>query len=144
MKKIITLLASIAFVFSISACDKDDVMISFGELPSVAREFVAKYFGEDRVLTVEYDKGRKDSEYEVKLTHGAEISFNKKGSWDEISVPDGIDSVLIPEKVLQFVGTNHPGAKVVNMDKGRRFDVELSNDIDIVFDNDYNFIRYED
>ncbi|MGL4994189.1 MAG: PepSY-like domain-containing protein [Bacteroidales bacterium] len=144
MKKIITLLLSIAFVFSISACDKDDVMVSFSELPSVAREFIATHFGEDRVLTVEYDKGRKDAEYEVKLTHGAEISFDKKGNWDEISVPDGIQSELVPEKVLSFVEANHAGTKVVSMDKGRRFEVELSNDIDIVFDNDYNFIRYED
>ena len=58
-----------------AACDDDDKVISENELPVSARTFVSTYFAPAKVATV-YKDG---SEYEVMLSDGVRIDFNKSG-----------------------------------------------------------------
>lgn len=145
MKKLFLLLISVAMVSTIFAsCDDNEKFISYEELPVGAKQFIANNFGADNILSVEYDRDMKGAEYEVKFNNGAEVNFDKNGNWDEISVPSGINSDLVPEKVQTYVQSHHANALIVSMDKDKReFDVELNNGLDLVFDTNYNFIRYD-
>ncbi|MGL5785581.1 MAG: PepSY-like domain-containing protein [Bacteroidales bacterium] len=145
MKKLFFLLVSLVMVTSIFAsCDDKDKFISYENLPVGAKQFIASNFGPDNVISVEYDKDMKGAEYEVKFSNGAEINFDKNGNWDEITVPGGINQNLIPEKVYSYVQSHHANALIVSMDKERRtFDVELNNGLELIFDTNYNFIRYD-
>lgn len=146
MKKFFFLMISLVMVTSIFAsCDDNDKFISYEALPVGAKQFIVNNFGADNIISVEYDKDLKGAEYEVKFSNGAEINFDKNGNWDEITVPGGISRDLIPEKVYNYVQTHHVNALIISMDKDRReFDVELNNGLDLVFSNNYDFIRYDD
>lgn len=145
MKKLFLLLISIAMVSTIFAsCDDNEKFISYEELPVGAKQFIANHFGADNILSIEYDKDLKGAEYEVNFKNGAEVNFDKNGNWDEIYVPSGIKPELVPEKVLTHVQTNHADALIISMDKDKReFDVELNNGLELIFDTDYNFIRFD-
>lgn len=147
LKKLLFLFISLMMVTTaFSSCDKDDdKFISYEQLPVGAKQFLAANFGQGDILSVQYDKDLRGAEYEVEFMNGAEISFDKNGNWDEIYVPAGIADDLVPEKVLAFVQIRHPQATIVKMDKDKReFDVQLNNRLELVFDNHYNFLRYDD
>lgn len=139
------LLISIVMGSSIFAsCDDNEKFISYEDLPVGAKQFITNNFGSDNILTVEYDRDIKGAEYEVKFNNGAEVNFDKNGNWDEISVPSGINPDLVPEKVQTYVKAHHPHALIVSMDKDKReFDVDLNSGLELVFDTNYDFIRYE-
>lgn len=145
MKKLFLLLISVAMVSTIFAsCDDNDKFITYEDLPVGAKQFIVNNFGSDNIISVEYDRDIKGAEYEVKFNNGAEVNFDKNGNWDEITVPSGINADLVPEKVQTYVQTHHVNASIVSMDKDKReFDVELNNGLELVFDTNYNFIRYD-
>ena len=74
-------------------------------------------------------------EYEVRLNSGVEMEFYGDGSLETIdckpnAVPDGI----VPDAIATYVSTNFPQAFVVKYHIDRRKqEVELNNDLDLVF-----------
>ena len=48
-------------------------------------------------------------------------------------------------KILDYINLHHQGTYVVEIDKNRyNYDVELNNGLDLVFDSDFDFKRYDD
>ncbi|MGL5563040.1 MAG: PepSY-like domain-containing protein [Tannerellaceae bacterium] len=147
MKKSLFLLAMLvmSFGFFISCDNDDDTLISYNKLPVAAQEFVQSYFDESKVINVFYDKDYSDREYKVIFADGSTISFDRSGEWEEIYMPFGIKDALIPIKILDFVDARHPNARIVQIDRDRRdIEIELSNGLDLIFDLNYNFVRYDD
>ena len=90
--------------------------------------------------------GRID-EYEVVLTDGSEISFDRNGNWDNVEVNNtaSVPKGFVPKGVGEYVKKNHAGTRVVGIDKDRSgYEVELSNGIDLKFDRAGNFLKYDD
>lgn len=146
MKKL--LLAFALILGSMTALSaKDKYAHDASVLPESARSTIASNF-KAAVSLVKIDKGIGGiHEYEVILTDGTEISFDKNGNWDNVetsrhtSVPGG----FIPAGVKDYVARQHAGTKIVGIDKERNgYEVELSNGIDMKFDKSGKFIRYDD
>jgi len=140
MKKSIIALAFAAAC--LSAC-ASDIIISVSQLPKAAQTFVKTHFAEFPVSIAEKDL---DS-YDVKLTNGWEIEFNKKGEWKEVdckesAVPASV-LALVPATIRQYVTRNYPGTSIVSISKGRDYDVELSNDVDLEFSLKGDFIKID-
>ena len=126
-----------------ASCQKaEKTAIEFGELPSQAQTFVQTHFADKQIAAV-----YRDNDFEVIFTDGANIDFNKRGDWDEVEDrdADGVPEDIIPAPIRQFVSDRHPGQYVVQIGKeGNKYDVELNTDIEIVFDKNGNFVRYDD
>jgi len=140
MKK--TLIALFLIVIGFTAC-ADDTVITANQLPKAAQAFIADHFPGCQVTYAEKDS---DS-YEVKLSNGWEIDFGRKGNWKEIdckdaSVPATV-LALLPPSISLYVSTNYPDVSVVEISKGRKYDVELSNGLDLEFDLKGNFLRID-
>ncbi len=147
MKKSFYLLAMLvmSFGFFISCDNDDDTQISYEKLPVAAQEFVEHYFDDSKIMAVFYDKDHSDREYKVTFANGGSVSFDRSGEWEEIYMPLGIQDDLIPLKILSFVETYHPNARIIEIDRDRRdIEVELSNGLDLIFDLNYEFVRYDD
>lgn len=147
MKKSLFLLAMLvmSFGFFISCDNDDDKQISYQKLPVAAQEFVESYFKGSTIVAIFYDKDFSDREYKVTFVDGSTVSFDRSGEWEEIYMPFGIDADLIPMKILDFVEARHPNARIIQIDRDRRdIEVELSNGLDLIFDLNYNFVRYDD
>ncbi|MCM1152184.1 MAG: PepSY-like domain-containing protein [Muribaculum sp.] len=145
MKKILLLFALV--IASLSACAGDKYSHDASVLPTAAKTVLQKNF-KARVNLVKIDKelGRV-SEYEVILTDGSEITFDRNGNWKEVEVGrnKSVPSGFVLQPIQNYVKTNQKGARIVGIDKNRNgYEVELSNGVDIKFDNSGNFVRYDD
>lgn len=116
-------------------------------LPKGAQTTLTKNF-KSKVSIVKIDKdfGRV-SEYEVVMTDGSEITFDKDGNWKdvEVSASKSVPTGFIPAGVAAYIKANQKGQRVIGIEKNRGgYDVELSNGVEMKFDKQGNFIRFDD
>ena len=146
MKKIL-LAVIIMLTACVAAYARDRYAHDASVLPPAAQNFLKTYFNKADVSIVKIDKelGRV-SEYEVILDNGSEVTFDRSGNWKEVemsksaSVPKGI----VPESIAGYVKANHKNAHVVGVEKNNHgYEVELSDGIEIKFDLNGKFKRYD-
>lgn len=132
---------------STAAMAKDTYAHDASVLPEAARTVLANNFkAQVSLVKIDKDFGRV-SDYEVILTDGTEITFDRNGNWDnvEVGVNGNIPSAFIPNEIAQYVKKNQPGQKIVGIDKERSgYDVELANGVDMKFNKQGQFVRYDD
>lgn len=141
-KSILVLFA--VLIFAACGNDDDDQKISAAELPQRAIVFIETHFPDAQIISVTLDSNSR-SQYEVKLNNGFDLDFDQEGEWTEVEghgqkVPDAI----IPERILEYVQTIYPNAFIEEISKKTdRYEVDLSTDIDLIFDLDGNLIHTE-
>lgn len=144
MKYLAVITIALAMSTNLVSCSKDEKRrIAFDELPQTAQTFVQKHFSDKQVSIVYREYG----EYEILFVDGAKIEFTRKGEWDEIEDKDvdGIPEAIMLQSIVDYVDANHPNQPVVKINKERsRFEVELSSGVEIVFNKNGNFVRYDD
>lgn len=118
-----------------------------GDLPELSQKFIATHFPEEKTayMLVDIDGFRRT--YELMLTSGKELEFNKKGEWKEIDAKiEAVPEAIIPPKIVQFVNENFgESAFVVQIEKKHwGFEVELSNKLELEFSSKARFIGYDD
>ena len=58
---------------------------------------------------------------------------------------DGVPVAIIPAAISDYVATHHTGQYVVQIGRDRtRYDVELNSTIEMEFDKNGVFVRYDD
>lgn len=145
MKKLLLLFALLTAAFCASARDNysHDVTV----LPTAARTQLKNNFkAKVSHIKIEKDFGR-ITEYDVVLTDGSEITFDSKGNWKDIEVRQNtsVPRALIPAAIASYVKANQKNTKIVGIEKHRSgYDVELSNGVEMKFNADGKFIRYDD
>lgn len=146
MKKIILLLA-LSFGMAFSGMAKDTYAHDASALPQAAQTTVTNNFkAKVSVVKIEKTMGRVH-EYEAVLSDGTEISFDRNGNWDNIEVANNasIPARLIPAGITEYVNSHHPHTRIVGINKERHgYDIDLSNGIEMKFDKNGQFIRYDD
>lgn len=148
MKGSIILTMAIFAAVSLSACNHEDKkVIQFGELPQAAQTFVDTHFADKQVSIVYHDTELADKDYEVIFTDGANIDFSKKGEWTEVEDRDtnGVPTAIMLQGIVDYVSTNFAGQYAVQLGKERsNYEVELNNGVEMVFDKEGQFLRYDD
>lgn len=145
MKKFILAMLVAVIAFG-TASARDKVYRSAEPLPEAAKTMLAKYFPKLKVNHVKVDSGVFDTDYDVILSDGTEVDFNKDGEWESVernmaAVPDA----LIPAPIMKFVKENYGNAKIYEISKDRReYEISLSNGLDLKFDRAGNFKRIDD
>ena len=127
-------------------CLAADKIIPVEQLPAPAKTFVKKYFPQ---ATIEY--ATKDTEfmgttYEVRLSDGTEVDFDKKGNWDNVDCKTkAVPASLVPAAIAQYVKAHYPNTVIVKIDKERGgYEIELSNDLDLKFNSKGKLIGIDD
>ncbi len=148
MKKLIFKMMAVVMLFAFASCHEDGKKaIQFSELPEAAQTFVQTHFADKQISIVYHDQEIIDNEYEVIFTDGAKVDFTKNGEWDDVEDrdADGVPTAIIPQAILTYVATNHAANYVVQIAKDRNeYEVELNNSMELVFNKDGNFVRYDD
>ena len=145
MKRMTFLMTVMASLMMLAGCEKDDRSVALNSLPQKAQTFVDTHFGGLTITSVvkEYDDLTYD--YDVYFSNGTSIEFNRSGEWKDIDchgskVPDSV----VPEKVLNYVKSNYPSNVIVQLTiDGLFYDVELDNDLDLVFGKGGDFVRID-
>lgn len=142
------LIAAIAVLgISTAASARDGYTRDLSVLPTAARSIIADNF-KAKVSVIKVDKSFGHvSEFEVILTDGTEISFDKDGNWENIEVrADGaVPSKFVPAAIAKYVKDNQHEQKIVSIEREKNgYDIELTNGIDMKFSKDGTFLRYDD
>ena len=122
-----------------------DRIIPAEQLPAAAKTFIQKTFPGQTVSYAKIDfDGRK--KYEVRLSNGTEVEFDKNGNWDKVDCNySAVPASLVPATIANYVKTHFAGAKVVKIDKERHgYDVELSNDLELKFNKQGQLMNIDD
>lgn len=132
-------------VFGASA--RDTVSRDASVLPVAAQTTLKNNF-KAGISFIKIDKtlGRID-DFEVVLSDGSEITFDRDGNWKDIEVAanKSVPSAFVPAGVVTFVKNNQKNSKIVGIEKDRGgYTVDLANGVEIKFDKNGNFVRYDD
>lgn len=145
MKKLFVAFAVIFSVLTASA--RSNYSHDIEVLPEAAQAVLKQNFKADVShikIGKEFGKIRK---YDVVLTDGSEISFDKHGNWNDIEVGryESVPKALIPRPISTFVNNNQNRYSVTGIEKSHSgYDVELSNGVEMKFTEKGKFIRYDD
>ncbi|MDE5685878.1 MAG: PepSY-like domain-containing protein [Paramuribaculum sp.] len=141
MKKSLSLLL-LAVIAILPMSARERVTTNASELPAAANAFLQKHFPKTKVNHIKIESGTfGGTDYDVILSNGSEIEFDSKGNIKEIdcgynSVPEG----LILKPITDYVRRNFKGQKIVSVDISRnKYEVELSNGVELEFDRDGSF-----
>lgn len=146
MKRIFIMTLALLMFVNLSACNDSKKTIAFDQLPQTAQTFVNTHFADKQVSVVFIETSGRD-EYEVLFADGASIDFTSNGDWEEAKDrdADGLPTHFMPTSMVAYVATTFPGTSIVKVSKERsKFDVELSNGVELEFDKAGNFLRFDD
>lgn len=116
------------------------------DLPQDAREMITTYFKKSEINRIKIDsKFLGGNEYEVILDNGTEIEFDSDGKWIEVDCGHrAVPQSLIPNDIVNHVKSNYAGRSIVKIEhKHNKYEVELSNGIDLVFDQNGKFLHVD-
>lgn len=129
------------------AMARDKVYRDASVLPAQAQKVLTQAFPKTGVNHIKVDTnilGQKD--YDVTLNDGTEIEFNSDGEWEEVDCGHkAVPSMFVIKSISSYVSKNYKGASIVKVKKEHnKYEVELSNDLDLDFDRAGNFLRIDD
>ncbi len=121
-------------------------IIAFEELPAKAQEFITAYFSAQTIRFVRMEIDVTKTEYTVRFENGMEIEFNGNGDWEEVeSHAECLPFGFLPESILNYLSQRHPNACLHEIARGRhKFEVELADGLEIIFNKNGEFLRYDD
>lgn len=141
MKKIMMLFLSVLLIGTTAKAD--DKPIEYSKLPQQSQTFITKYFPGKTIALVKMDKELFDTSYEVIFSDGNKVEFDKKGNWKDIDCTyTELPSALVPAQIRNYVSKNYPNIKIDKIEKESRgrISVELSNDVELLFDSAFKLI----
>lgn len=144
MKKFTILLASLAVMASsVPAFAGKDRIITVGELPAVAQQFVQTHFKAVEVSYAKVDEELFDKDYKVVFVNGSKVEFAKDGAWKEVDCKYGeVPAAIVPQQIRDYVAKNFAGRKIVSIDRDKRdWEVKLDNGLDLKFDLQFRLIE---
>lgn len=123
-----------------------DTLISKQQLPQKALTFINTYFKGKEVSYVAEDKELFSTSYKVRFVDRIEIEFDGKGEWEEVdgnktAIPTG----FINANILSYVKQNFAGVSITKIEKSfRKYEVKLSNNLELEFTKEGKFSRIDD
>lgn len=137
----------IGFLFTGLSLNAQKTSVTQNDLPKTAQEFIAKNFNNQKVSSVIKDVEFKiKTEYEVYFENRIKIEFDNDGNWKEVdgngtSLPTG----FINPAIVNYANRNFPNEKIAQIEKHRsKYEVELTNGLDLEFSLKGDFLRIDD
>ena len=145
MKKIFSILTlAIATLVGLQSCEKNDVMIPAAELPEEVISFLNTHFSGIEVRSVIKDYDNSSYEFEVYLSDGTHIELNRRGEWRNVENRlTGVPLSVVPNKILTYVETNYPDQMIVGIERDREIDVDLKSGMELIFNLNEDFVRFD-
>lgn len=105
------------------------------QLPEPAQVFLQTHYGNSKTALARKDVEWLEKEYEVILTDGIQITFDRHGEWKEIKHKAGcVPMDIVPAPIQEYINENHPGLCVREISQDRReIEVELTNRLELTF-----------
>jgi hypothetical protein len=103
MKSFLKISLTVALIATISFFAMADRNIPVSTLPSAAKTFINKHYSDAKAYNCEKDF----SEYDVDLSNGVDLKFNKKGKLIRIESDRGVIAQSVLNAILPAKAVNH-------------------------------------
>ena len=140
MKKRLYIVMLWCLTLLLAACDDT-------KIPARSQAFINQFFPQSSIVIVETEEDGDDNpELEVWLNDGTKIDFDLQGEWKTVArKKTGVPLTLIPQQLITFVNTNYPNNVITKFSrKDYGYKLELSDDMDLRFNKQYQFIEEVD
>lgn len=146
MKTIFKTLSIAALMTGSLTANAQDKIIPLSQLPKQAQAFLDKNGAISSISYVKMENSFFSKSYEVKMKDGSEFEFDKKGAWKEVDLKHkAVPSNLVPSAIKAYVAKSFPNNDVVKISKNAsKYEVELSNGLDLEFNKKGDFLRIDD
>lgn len=135
------LIGAFALIFSLSV-QAQTQLIGLDQTPAQIQDYVRQHFPQQQIIKLEKEVDLSGVEYEVKLDNRVKLEFDGQFGIKEIESKMALPESVIPEAVRTYVGANYPNSLIVEWKKKRNGQkIELSNDIELYFDSNGQFLR---
>ena len=144
MKRILVIVISLMAIVCISKADNKPV--KFEKLPAAAQKFVKENFADNTVVLVTKDDDIVAPDYEVTLDNATVLQFSNTGALEKIEAyKAGVPQYLIPKKIQEYVSATYPEVfyREYEIERGR-YEVKLSNGLELTFNSAFTLIEIDD
>lgn len=132
-----------SFLF-LTSCDKENLMYE-DKIPIEIRNYVSTHFPSCSISKAVEENDENDEMYEITLSCGFKLEFNKNKEIIDIDGTTKIPDSVVPDELLTYVGSNYPNNYIIGWEiQGSNQQVELNNNITLVFSMQGDFVRIDD
>lgn len=116
------------------------------QLPQKATNFLNQHFNGVAIEKIEKEDSwynlDKNEMYEVKLSNGTKLDFNKEGEITEIDGKMAIPAEVIPAQIRTYIDSNYKSTEIIGweMDDDEQ-EVKLADGTELEFDDQGNFLK---
>ena len=138
-----TAIVTVILFFTLTSCAQK-VIIPSSELPVEISTYTATHFPNNTILQVILDKEGFKKTYEVTLSEGFSLEFNRDMEIIEIEGISQLPESVIPEKIWQYVRANYPNNVITEWElDGKKQEIELDNGLELEFNMNGDFLRID-
>lgn len=116
------------------------IKITPSQLPENIRRFIASNYKNVKIVYIDKIK----DEYEIKLSNGTYINFDKNGTWNYISSDDKLSENILPKTIankIKSIMKKHNNAYIFEINKRIEFyRVKLTNSLEVCIRNNGELI----
>lgn len=146
-KSLLSILIALLATFTAQTVNAQE----YKNLPKNAKTYIQKHFKGYNITHYENERDFFDVEHKVYVSNNNcsyKLEFDKAGNIDNIESLDDrtpLPKSVISVKMSQHVKGKFPHAQIIEWKKKKNTQViELSNDVELVFNNNGDFLRIDD
>lgn len=146
MKKFGLILVSLLLSTMAIFADNEKITRDQSVLPAVCRDFLSSNFSQADISHIKIESNLLGTKgYDVILTNGVNVEFDKSGEWKEIEARHAsIPMEILPDKIAAYIKTHFAGNTIISIDKDtREYEIKLNNDLELKFDRKGNFKKFD-
>ncbi len=128
----------------LASCEKES-LINQSDVPQEIKDYVSTHFSQNKILQTLKDNEGLILTYDVLLDSAISLEFNRSKEIISIDGNSKLPDSVIPEKIREYVNTNYPAYFITDWEKESRKvqQIELSNGLDLEFDNDGKYLKMD-
>ncbi|MFD2519204.1 PepSY-like domain-containing protein [Salinimicrobium flavum] len=123
-----------------------DTYVNTTALPQPILDYIVAHYPGQTIVEAEIED---NNNYEVKLSNDVELVFDSEGTFRGVD-DDGDDDfgdediavANLPQKIRDFIALHYPTATIEEAERENNgnYEIELSNDVEIIFDSNGDFL----
>lgn len=120
--------------------------VTLAQLPAAAQQTIKKHFADRQIAFAKVEMKVFGKTYDVIFTNGEKIEFDGKGQWRDIECRQSrVPAALVPAAIANYVKKNYPQTTILKIERDRRtYEIELSNRLELKFNNSFQLIDIDD
>lgn len=122
----------------------EEKRILYSEVPAPIKSYVTTHFSSYKVVKSSIDFEGLSKKYEIILSNGVKLEFDKKGKVTEIDSHSKLPDSVIPKKIQDYVQRNFPESYITDWSLKKKYQqIELDNGLELDFTLKGDFIRID-